>query len=741
MVPVGRRVDRMARDKFSSVANFGRRAVLPLSVLLASAFILSFGVLFNIAWDLDAETEAHSESFIQASWTRRVEDHARMLEDYASWGGAYSNLHVTHNRRWAYDEQNIGSTLYDRFGYDFVFVIDGEGRTTYAVVEGKLSEASAGDILKGDLAGMLAKARNVPANSTVVMPATLHVGSDPVLAAFGAISTGPDTTVAPIEGTPSVLIFGQQMTPDVVRKLGEAVFVDGLRVSEHTPKPASHGSLLIPVENARPIGLFWNQEKPGSVLLRNMLPWLLAAATALAILVALTFRNAARSVALLQSNAEDLKKAHDEAHHQATHDIITGLPNRYMLKATLEEEFRAGAVDVSLLYVDLDRFKAINDELGHPAGDRVLRVIAERLCAAVGDGGLVARVGGDEFVILLRNFRSRIEPLCQALLEVGAAEIDTGNGFVDVGLSIGVALAPDHACEPDELIRVADIALYEAKQSGRRRYRVFSAELDERIQARSVLEAEFNRALASNEFTLWYQPRLDARSLELRSVEALVRWQHPARGLVSPADFIPFAEQTGLIIPLGSWILREACVAAAGWPEFGVSVNVSPVQFRAVDFVVTVKEALSLSGLPAGRLELEITEGVLLEDVDRARRILMDLKALGVRLSMDDFGTGYSSLGYLKSFTFDAIKIDRQFIADLQPHGQSRAIVQAILGLGRALGLTVTAEGVETNEQLILLRMDRCDEIQGHLLARPMPHRDIVRIYCDKTMEIGAAAG
>ena len=715
--------------------------MLPLSVLLAGAFILSFSVLFNIAWGLDAQTEAHSKAFVEASWARRVEDHTRMLEDYAAWGGAYTNLHVKHNRRWAFEEQNLGSTLYDRFGYNFVFVIDGEGRTTYAVINGKLSEASAGDVLKGDFGAMLAEARSAPANTTVVRPETLYVGSDPVLAAVGAISTGPDTTVSPIEGAPSTLIFGQQMTPEVVRKLGDNAFVQGLRVSRTDPARAGPGSLVIPIEHAPPIVLEWNQEKPGSLLLKTMLPWLLAAAAALVILVALTFRNAARSVALLQSNAEDLRKAHDAAHHQATHDIITGLPNRYMLKGTLEEEFRAGSVDVSLLYVDLDRFKAINDELGHPAGDRVLRVVADRLCAAVGDAGLVARVGGDEFVILLRRFRSRLEPLCEALLEVGAAEIDTGAGHVEVGLSIGVAIAPDHAFEPDELIRVADIALYEAKQSGRRRYRMFSADLDERIQARSVMEAELNRALADKEFTLWYQPRLDARSMELRCVEALVRWRHPARGLVPPSDFIPFAEQTGLIIPIGSWILREACMAAAGWPEFGVSVNVSPVQFRAADFVASVEEALAVSGLPAGRLELEITEGVLLEDVDRARRILMDLKGLGVRLAMDDFGTGYSSLGYLKSFTFDAIKIDRQFIADLQPQGQSRAIVQAILGLGRALGLTVTAEGVETNEQLILLRMDRCDEVQGHLLARPMPHRDIVRIYCAKPTEISAAAG
>jgi diguanylate cyclase (GGDEF)-like protein len=442
------------------------------------------------------------------------------------------------------------------------------------------------------------------------------------------------------------------------------------------------------------------------------------------VLTLAVLRNALQMARINEQGARDLEAAHSRAEHLSRHDTLTGLPNRAMLMEFLERSLAAIRHDqtLALLYLDLDRFKPVNDALGHAAGDVVLIEIGQRLRTVARENDLVARVGGDEFVIVCTGLSSPTdaEPLCRRFSEGAAATIRAIDGEVQVGLSIGVATAPGDAGSPSELMRLADIAMYQAKGERRGSWQFYAAEMNERVTVRRAIEIDLRRALAAEEFFLEFQPRFNAKTLAVTSIEALVRWRHPERGVILPGSFIPIAEETGLIVPLGEWVLNEACRLAMDWKGVTVSVNLSPVQFRGGDVVENVSRVLNRTGLPPERLELELTEGVLLEDTGRSSEVLNGLKALGVGLAMDDFGTGYSSLGYLQAFPFDRLKIDRTFISRLTPNGEARSIVQAILGLGRALGMSVTAEGVETPEQLILLQADHCQEVQGFLFARPL---------------------
>ncbi|MDE1159616.1 MAG: PAS domain S-box protein [Neorhizobium sp.] len=416
-----------------------------------------------------------------------------------------------------------------------------------------------------------------------------------------------------------------------------------------------------------------------------------------------------------------IAEAFEDAKRQAHHDSATSLPNRVKLSTFMNAHLGGETANMAVFYIDLDRFKPINDTLGHHMGDKVLGEVADRLRRALRDEQMVARVGGDEFVIAAPGMPvENIERFCRKLYDLVTAPIRHERGEMSVGMSIGIAIAPTDGSTPDELLRAADAALYRSKQNGRGHYSFFATEMNDKIMAQRKLAEEMRHSLSAGHFYLEYQPRFDTRARTIRSVEALVRWAHPERGRISPADFIPLAEQNGLIVPLGDWILKTACENAVGWTGVGVSVNVSPVQFRDTNLVAKVRDCLKETGLPGELLELEITEGVLLEDADRAIEVLEALKKLGVKLAMDDFGTGYSSLSYLRNFPFDVIKIDRSFISDLDSRESARPIVQAVLGLGKALGLSVTAEGVETNEQLALLTADQCTEVQGFLLAKPL---------------------
>jgi diguanylate cyclase (GGDEF)-like protein len=431
--------------------------------------------------------------------------------------------------------------------------------------------------------------------------------------------------------------------------------------------------------------------------------------------------------------------------HMSRHDTLTDLPNRGSLRARLEEALvRANEGEsVAVINLDLDSFKEINDTLGHHAGDILLRQVAERLRSCAGDVDTIARPVGDEFSIvqIAQDQPLAATSLATRIIESLDAPFNYEGQQVILGGSLGIAISPGDGNEADVLLRNADIALHRAKAEGRGTYRFFEAGMDADMQARRQLQVDLRAALSNGEFELFYQPVVNLECNEISGFEALLRWHHPVRGSISPAQFIPVAEETGLIVSIGEWALRQACAQAAVWPShIKVAVNLSPVQFRAQNLVQMVFAALASSGLAAQRLELEITESVLLQDNAATLATLHQLRSLGVRIAMDDFGTGYSSLSYLRSFPFDKIKIDRRFVSDLSDTAEgSRAILRAVANLGHDLGMTTTAEGVETEEQVSKVRAEGCTEMQGYFFSPPRPMRDIERLFL-ASCERGASA-
>jgi diguanylate cyclase (GGDEF)-like protein/PAS domain S-box-containing protein len=425
------------------------------------------------------------------------------------------------------------------------------------------------------------------------------------------------------------------------------------------------------------------------------------------------------------------KAAETKIASMACHDTLTGLPNRALLRERMEDaqRFVASGGAVAVISVDLDHFKAVNDRLGHAIGDALLTCVAKRLLGCVRRDDTVARLGGDEFVILLLGLDDPAEAAERAghIVDTISEPYDLDGHRLLVSASAGITLSPRDGALPDQLLKNADAALYCAKAEGRRVYRFFDPQMAVDGQNRLDTEAQLREALVTESFSVLYQPIVDLTSSAITALEALVRWQHPVRGTIVPDAFIPLAEETGMIVPLGAWVLRRACSdAARSWPaNTRLCVNVSAMQIQCPNFVTTVRAALHESGLPAGRLELEITESMLLQRSDGTLAILNELRRMGVGISLDDFGTGYSSLGYLRSFRFDRIKIDRSFVGDLLESAESEAIVRAVVDIGNALGIATVAEGIETRGQLRRLRDFGCTEGQGYHFSKPKSANEI----------------
>ena len=431
--------------------------------------------------------------------------------------------------------------------------------------------------------------------------------------------------------------------------------------------------------------------------------------------------------------------------HMAHHDALTGLPNRRLLDERLEHAVahaKHGEI-VATHLLDLDYFKNVNDTLGHPVGDKLLRMVADRLRRLVQEDETVARMGGDEFAIVQVQVAqpSDATALAQRIIEGVSEPYEIDGHQVVVGASVGISVSVTDGPSSDLLLRNADLALYRAKSGGRGTLRFFEPEMDAQMQTRRLMESDLRRALVGHEFEVHYQPIVNLQSNEISAFEALIRWQHSERGMVSPGAFIPLAEEIGLIVPLGEWVLRTACSVAARWPDHTkICVNLSPVQFRSRGLVEVVIGALATSGLRPGRLELEITETVLLADTEATLAVLHQLRRLGVRIAMDDFGTGYSSLSYLQTFPFDRIKIDRAFVKGVAEDIGSLNIVRAVAALAKGIGMATTAEGVETQEQLDAVKAEGCTEMQGFLFSRALPSRDIERLFLSKQKAIENAA-
>jgi diguanylate cyclase (GGDEF)-like protein len=513
------------------------------------------------------------------------------------------------------------------------------------------------------------------------------------------------------------LILAKVFDDDAVSALASDYLIGGLRLVPDAVAQAARTPLRGPF-GTDIATIAWDVRQPGSQAIGRVTP---ATGAMLVLLAATVFL----LIALSAHGLARVKKGEAMARHAATHDALSGLPNRSALIASLRQSIAGidGGGGIAILYLDLDGFKQVNDAYGHEIGDQLLRKVAAGFKMLTGDR-LLVRLGGDEFAVVVDDDQSLAvaTDLAEQLIRFFAKPFDIGGRVISIGTSVGIVVIKSADLSADEALRRADVAMYQAKQQGRNRVCVFDDSLDAIRLKRMAIAADLRRALAAEELTLAYQPVFDAKGGHISGVEALLRWSRSDDGKpISPAEFIPIAEETGLIDELGQWTLRRACQDARAWPGVKVAVNVSPAQFQSPNFAGVVSAILADTGLPAGRLEIEVTETYFIAQPDQARRTIDAVRALGVTIALDDFGTGYSSIGYLRSFSFDKLKLDRSLIVRIDRDARVQQLVQATIGLANALNLSVTAEGVETEEEAMMLRLAGCHELQGFFFGRPAP--------------------
>jgi diguanylate cyclase (GGDEF)-like protein len=526
-------------------------------------------------------------------------------------------------------------------------------------------------------------------------------------------------------GEPTTLVLAvKYLDGQLLSDISARFDLPNLRTIGHEAPNKGETFAILPDGAGVPIARFaWIPNQPGGKIVKTVLPFMAIAFGGFALLTGFALR-------YIRRTAMKLAEGENRLRHLALHDPLSGLPNRTAfserLAAVIAASGRDGAL-AAVLAIDLDHFKDINDTLGHHIGDGLIGVVAQRLKHALRRDDLVARLGGDEFAVIttaapdvgsLERFAERVIAMLRAPYSI------SGHTLV-IGASIGIAVIESDAADAADIMRRADVALYRAKNEGRSRACIYDADMDADLRERKQLEKDLREAIEDDGLSVAYQPIMNASGEKMAGVEALCRWKHPTRGDVPPMEFIPIAERSELIIPLGEWVLRKACIEAKPWAGLTVAVNVSPLQFRRQDFVEVVERILAETGFDPHRLELELTESTLLGNVDDAEKAMHRLKARGVRFALDDFGTGYSSLLYLRRFPFDRIKIDRSFVRSIETAADAASIVHAIVSLGRGLGMKVTAEGVETAEQQLFLRAAGVHSMQGYRFGKPQPAGDI----------------
>jgi diguanylate cyclase (GGDEF)-like protein len=497
-----------------------------------------------------------------------------------------------------------------------------------------------------------------------------------------------------------------------------------LRKIENEPAPPGDLTYELDGPQGHSIARFaWTPRQPGAEIVSSVIPFIAVALAGFTLLAAFVLRYMRRTAVAIAAGESRLR-------HLAMHDPLCGLPNRIFFGERLEaviEEVRAGSTAAAVFYIDLDHFKDVNDTLGHPVGDELIRNVTLRLSHALRGDDLVARLGGDEFAVIssVGNDNAKMAAVAQRIIAALCAPYAINRQNIVIGASIGIAIIDRNCGTAADIMRYADMALYRAKNEGRNRACIYDAAMDADLSNRKLLEGDLREAIENHQLRLLYQPIVNKSGETVVGVEALCRWTHPTRGEIPPSEFIAVAEHSGLIIELGAWVLRQACIDGKAWPGLTVSVNVSPLQFRRTDFFDVVQNTLNETGFDPTRLEIELTESVLLGNVDTAEAGMLRLRALGVRLALDDFGTGYSSLLYLRRLPFDKLKIDRSFVLSIEKAADAAAIVHAVVSLGRGLGMKVTAEGVETADQQLFLRAAGVHFMQGYRFGRAVTAAEI----------------
>jgi diguanylate cyclase (GGDEF)-like protein len=755
-----------AVSRTSSSLRLRSRIFLPVLIAAAAAIFAAVIGLYHATARGDAIAVERQLKETRLAISNSLDELALNQEVVSIWDDPVLKLRES-ELDWTWLDENIGVWLHDLFGHDQVYVLNADESPVYSVVDGvrvdpqRYAEVSGGlEHLVGTARGRLTDDSNEHERlpNRPLHPSTAVKTSEKAIHATGLVNLGGRPAAASVmriipasdhiprsAETDPLLVSVRFLDESFLRELAKRNLIDSPRFSQSLHLSSGEHAWLLTSEHGTPLGHFiWRPELPGTAIMRSVAPTAALAIGIVIVIMGLLANWLYWSMREQRKTIVELQASEAQAQHLAFHDPLTGLPNRAKFNNRLEKEL-ARASDgspIAILLLDLDRFKHVNDTLGHLAGDALIRQFGSRLLHLVGDQDTVARLGGDEFVILLRDASTfeNVEALCRRILEAVRQPFELLGNSAFVGVSIGVTIAPDAGSERIDLMRKADIALYRAKADGRDCYCVFSPVMDDSVRLRSTIEEDLRAALAAgNGLQVHYQPQVAGADSTIVGLEALVRWQHPTLGLVAPDQFIGVAEGSGLIKQLGEWVLRQACAASRRWPDLFVAVNLSPAQFRTNGFAEQVIAIVRECGADPHRIELEVTEGVLLDDSDTVREALSTLREAGFKIALDDFGTGYSSLSYLRRFEVDKIKIDRSFVQHLGHAVDSAAIISAVLTLGHAMGLNVTAEGVETTEQHDFLEAAGCHTMQGYLFSRPLPQNEIDRLLANTRQMRGAA--
>jgi diguanylate cyclase (GGDEF)-like protein len=710
-------------------------AVVGMLVAAAVAALLGFAIL--VANRVDHASARREGELARAQILKLAVEMKNDLAEFARWDEALEFVGDRFGREWLHHQ--FGLRLHRASGHDLSFILGGDGKPIYASVAGSLADATAYRPVRPVVEPYVRQVQfdhvtDVTAQSTLGAMGEFEPPNEPrFVSGFRRVNGRPAmvgvTTIVPSvrrhaarDSEPSVAVSISFIDDGLLNRIAREIVADAVVLTEAAHTNPQHGSgwieVAIPMGGGdAPASLSWQPRAPGASMLFQLLPALIAVMALLGLATAMV-------LAYLRRTTERLDQSERRAKELAYRDRLTGLANRVQMMETLGEWLVKLPHDkrVALALIDLDDFKSINDTLGHATGDEVLFAAGERLRSIVGEEGVAVRFGGDEFAIVVPVGKNDedVLALCRHVVESMRAPVHAGGQFLAVGATVGVAVAPDDADEAEQLMRRADIALYRAKADCRGNYRLFDPRYEEVLHRRSAIERDLQKAIGNDELSLKFQPLMAADGERVVGVEALVRWNHPERGVVPPSEFVPVAEHTGLIVKIDEWVLRRACEHAAQWPRLSLAVNLSASNFRQGNVAERLTRVLVETGFDPRRLEVEITESMLLGATGEVLGELSELRRLGVRIALDDFGTGYSSLGYLRRFPVDKLKIDKSFVQNLGITEDAAAIIECVTRLGRALGLAVTAEGVETGEQHRFVRAVGCHQVQGYLFSPPV---------------------
>ncbi len=704
--------------------------VVPIGVIVAVAIVCVIVAVLTSAQRADEVSFRHEQSLIREAFIDHGQQALQQLESVAGTPHAAAAIRVAYDPSWV--QRHVGNWLQTYFAHDIVIVLDGADQIKYvrqrqpvgdAAVDLRPDLAASLDLLRGRLRAFPDRTLPVVAGQNPARPgrrtALLQRFLDrPAIVAAVAVGSAGDLA-AGNRGAP-IVVSVKYIDATMLRQIGGDLQISDLhQVAGTTDLHGDAGVELTAASGAAIAWLAWKPSTPGHQVVLRVAPFIAIALAGFALLVGLAMR-------YMRRTAEAIAAGESQLRHLAMHDPVCGLPNRIYFGDRLEKvigEVRAGGPTAAVFFIDLDHFKDVNDTLGHHIGDELILNVTQRLSRILRGDDLVARLGGDEFAIITScpSDSYSLQAIAGRIIAAVCAPYAISGHNIIIGASIGIAVIDRRAGDAADILRYADMALYRAKNEGRNRACIYDAAMDADLSNRKLLEGDLLHAIQNDGLNAVYQPIVNSSGDTVVGVEALARWAHPSIGDIPPSQFIPIAEHSGLIIELGEWMLRRACLEGRNWPGVTVAVNVSPLQFRRSDFVELVERILQETEFDANRLELELTESTLLGNLDTAELSMLRLKAIGVRFALDDFGTGYSSLLYLRRFPFDKLKIDSSFVRAIEKAADAAAIVHAVVSLGRGLGMKVTAEGVETPEQHLFLRAAGVHSMQGYRFGRPGP--------------------